>query len=261
MTYLRPTDIITGMASLAVVSDIHGNIVALRAVIDDLRRRGIETVIDLGDDASGPLWPLETTRELMSLGWIHAAGNHDRIIAGARLEKMKPSDAYAYRELGRAERKWLGSHPRFARLEALAVGFHGCPENDEGYLVEIADAGRVRPADPATVLHRLGALRSPIVLCGHTHLQRCIALPGGGLVVNPGSVGLPAYAETDQDPHVVESGSPHARYAILSDEGSRGRWDVEFILLDYDWDSAADKASSEGRPDWEAALRTGFMGV
>jgi len=245
------------MSGFAAVSDIHGNILALRAVEADIRRRGISEVINLGDDASGPLWPLETTRELMSLGWTHAAGNHDRLIAQAAPESLKPSDAYAFRHLGQAEREWLGSHPRLARFGETVIGFHGTPDDDEGYLVEIAEAGRVRMADSGTALERLGSLRAPLILCGHTHLQRCLALPGGGLVINPGSVGLPAYAETEGIPHVVESGSPHARYAILSDE--RGRWEIEFILVGYDWDAAADKARSEGRLDWEAALRTGFM--
>jgi predicted phosphodiesterase len=246
------------MAKFAVLSDIHGNILALRAAEEDLARRGIDVVIDLGDEASGPLWPLETTRELMERGWIHARGNHDRLIAQAPQESLGPSDSYARRQLGEAERAWLGNLEPIARAFDRAVGFHGTPDDDEGYLVEIAEAGRVRLASPETVLARLGPLRSPLILCGHTHLQRCVALPGGALVVNPGSVGLPGYSETGPNPHVVESGSPHARYAILS--GERGSWDIEFALVEYDWDAAADKARAEGRPDWERALRTGFLG-
>jgi predicted phosphodiesterase len=250
------------MAKFAAVSDIHGNVLALRAVEEDLARRGVEAVIDLGDDASGPLWPLETTRALMERGWVHARGNHDRLIAQASPESLGPSDAYARRRLGEAERAWLGSHQPVFRAEAgsafgCAVGFHGTPDDDEGYLVEIAEGGRVRIAGPESVLARLGSLRSPLVLCGHTHLQRCVSLPGGELVVNPGSVGLPGYSEKGDNPHIVESGSPHARYAILSDE--RGPWDIEFVLVEYDWDGAADKARAEGRPDWERALRTGYM--
>jgi predicted phosphodiesterase len=245
------------MANFAVVSDIHGNILALRAVDEDLARRGVSRVINLGDHASGPLWPRETTRALMARGWIHARGNHDRLIAEAEAGSLGPSDAYARRRLDEAERAWLGGLPPVVRTDGSVVGFHGAPGDDEGYLVEIAEGGRVRLAPPDAVLSRLGALRSPLILCGHTHLQRCVALPDGALVVNPGSVGLPGYAETGENPHVVESGSPHARYAILSDE--RGRWDIEFILVEYDWDRAADKARAEARPEWESALRTGFM--
>jgi diadenosine tetraphosphatase ApaH/serine/threonine PP2A family protein phosphatase len=245
------------MSSFAVVSDIHGNILALRAILDDISRRKIKKVFDLGDDASGPLWPLETTRLLMKLGWTHASGNHDRLIATAPLESLKPSDAFASGRLGEHERLWLGNHPRLARAEDGIVGFHGRPDDDEGYLVELVENGRVRPAPPDIVASRLDTLRSPVILCGHTHLQRCIMLSNGSIVVNPGSVGLPAYAETENDPHVVESGSPHARYAIVSDD--HDSWSVEFILLGYEWNRAADKARAEGRGDWERALRTGFM--
>lgn len=245
------------MTRLAAVADIHGNILALRAVLDDIARRGIRTVIDLGDDASGPLWPLETTRELMGLGWIRARGNHDRSIAASDPGSLGPSDAFAFRCLGERERSWLGSAAPVARAGEGIVGLHGTPDDDEGYLVEIAEGGSVRPAAPATVLARLGPLRSPLILCGHTHLQRRVALPDGALVVNPGSVGLPAYADDGDDPHIVESGSPHARYGILSNEG--GRWEAEFVQIEYDWNRAADKARAEGRPDWETALRTGLM--
>jgi predicted phosphodiesterase len=245
------------MARIAAVSDIHGNILALRAVEEDLARRGVDAVIDLGDDASGPLWPLETTRELMRLGWIRARGNHDRSMAESDPGSMGPSDAFAFRALGERELRWLGGAAPAARAGEGVVGFHGTPDDDEGYLVEIAEGGRVRPASPEVALERLGSLRSPLVLCGHTHLQRRLDLPDGGLVVNPGSVGLPAYADDGDNPHVVESGTPHARYAILSGEG--GGWSVEFIRIEYDWNRAADKARSEGRPDWAGALRTGFM--
>jgi predicted phosphodiesterase len=245
------------MTRLAAVADIHGNILALRAVLDDMARRGLRTVIDLGDDASGPLWPLETTHELMELGWIRARGNHDRTIAASDSGSLGPSDAFALRALGERERSWIGSSAPITRANEGIVGFHGTPDDDEGYLVEIAEGGRVREADPGTVLARLGSLRSPLILCGHTHLQRRVALPDGTLVVNPGSVGLPAYADDGDNPHIVESGSPYARYAILSNES--GRWEVEFVQVEYDWNRAADKARAEGRPDWETALRTGFM--
>jgi len=245
------------MATYAVVSDIHGNILALRAVVADMARRVASKVINLGDNASGPLWPLETTRALMELDWIHARGNHDRLISEGDLERLKPSDTYAYRHLGEAERAWLGNLQPVSRAGDGIAAFHGLPEDDEGYLVETVEAGRTRLSSPREVRDRLGALRAGIALCGHTHLQRCVRLGDGALVINPGSVGLPAYAEREENPHVVESGSPHARYAIVSSDG--GSWMVDFILVEYDWDEAADKARAEGRLDWERALRSGFM--
>jgi hypothetical protein len=75
------------------------------------------------------------------------------------------------------------------------------------------------------------------------------------MIVNPGSVGLPAYADDHPVPHKVETGSPHARYAIV--ERSAGTWQATPIALCYDWAAAARTAKERGRADWATALRTG----
>lgn len=86
-------------------------------------------------------------------------------------------------------------------------------------------------------------------------MQRLVTLENGTMIVNPGSVGLPAYDDTLPCPHRVESGSPHARYAILSDEDDG--WAADLLCVDYDWEQAARDADANGRPDWSRALRTG----
>ena len=83
--------------------------------------------------------------------------------------------------------------------------------------------GRTRLAAPTEIEARLGGTRSPVMLCGHTHIPRVVQLPAGALVVNPGSVGLPAYDDVFPEYHVVETGSPHARYALLEKEPAPGR--------------------------------------
>jgi hypothetical protein len=80
-------------------------------------------------------------------------------------------------------------------------------------------------------------------------------MPDGMLLVNPGSVGLPAYADESPHPHAMEAGSPHARYAIVTRSGSN--WHVEHHAVVYDWNAAAELASRNHRPDWAAWLRTG----
>lgn len=74
-------------------------------------------------------------------------------------------------------------------------------------------------------------------LCGHTHIPRSLELRSEALMVNPGCVGLQAY---DDVPflHKMESGSPHARYAIL--EKHNGKWSVELRKVSYNWDEAAE---------------------
>jgi hypothetical protein len=77
-------------------------------------------------------------------------------------------------------------------------------------------------------------------------------------MVNPGSVGCPAYADPTPPAHVSETGSPHARYALLTREA--GRWRADLVAIEYDWDRASARASENGRPDWARAVATGYVG-
>ena len=73
--------------------------------------------------------------------------------------------------------------------------FHGTPGRDNVYLLESVQAGgAVVQASAEAITARLGAVRQTLLLCGHTHIPRVVAA-GGKLIVNPGSVGLQAYAD------------------------------------------------------------------
>jgi diadenosine tetraphosphatase ApaH/serine/threonine PP2A family protein phosphatase len=95
----------------------------------------------------------------------------------------------------------------------------------------------------------------PVVVCGHSHVPRVVALSDGRLVVNPGSVGIPAYTDDLPYPHVMEAGSPHARYALLRKEAAG--WTVELVGVPYAWDEAARVARSNGRDDRAIRIATG----
>ncbi|MEU4424880.1 metallophosphoesterase family protein [Actinoplanes sp. NPDC024001] len=106
------------------------------------------------------------------------------------------------------------------------------------------------------VVQRLGDVSGyRLVLCGHTHLAGSVRLPDGTLVVNPGSVGWPAYADEVPFAHRMEAGSPHARYAVVDDVS--GRWEVSMRSVAYPWERAARFAEGFGRADVAFALRTG----
>ncbi len=62
---------------IAAISDIHGNALALRAVLDDAKARGYDQMVQVGDALSGPLWPRETADILRGLDAAHVRGNHD----------------------------------------------------------------------------------------------------------------------------------------------------------------------------------------
>ena len=77
------------------------------------------------------------------------------------------------------------------------------------------------------------------------------------LVINPGSVGLPAYDDSHPHPHVIENGAPHARYAVL--EKTAQGWQVDLRAVPYDYLAQATAAARNGREDWAHALATGFV--
>jgi hypothetical protein len=87
-------------------------------------------------------------------------------------------------------------------------------------------------------------------------MPRSVRLDDGRLIVNPGSVGMPAYEENRPYAHKMETGSPHARYSIV--EKRNGKWTAEFFAILYDWEKAATVAEKRERPDWARALRTGL---
>lgn len=107
------------------------------------------------------------------------------------------------------------------------------------------------------MIERLGehAGRFELFLCGHSHIAQTRRLPDGSLVVNPGSVGWPAFADDAPYPHVIESGRPHARYAVLERSGQG--WTVQQAAVEYDFEAAASLAECHARPDIARALRTG----
>src|SRR5262245_49768605 len=124
------------LSRFAAVADIHGNLPALETVIEDLARRGIDTVVNLGDHVSGPLWPRETAQALMQLGWTHIAGNCDRLVTQCEASKLGPSDRFAAERLEAEEMAWLRALPPTATPSSGVFLCHGTPDDDSTYLLE-----------------------------------------------------------------------------------------------------------------------------
>ncbi|MGW8393664.1 metallophosphoesterase family protein [Pseudoduganella sp. HUAS MS19] len=243
---------------IAVMSDIHGNLWALDAVLADIARRNADVTVNLGDILSGPLLPAETAGRLMALGLPTIRGNHERQVLEHDPARMGASDLWAHRHIAPAQRDWIASLPASMRLQDDVLMVHGTPGSDLVYWMETVDPAGQRAATYAEVLERAGDAQASLILCGHTHVPRSVLLDDGRLIVNPGSVGLQAYDDDLPYPHKAENGTPHARYAIV--ERTAGGWAVEQYAVAYDWDAAAEVAQRHGRPEWAFALRTGRMG-
>lgn len=241
---------------IAVIADAHGNLRALEAVRSDIRRHSPDVVVNLGDHLSGPLQAAATADLLMESGYIQIRGNHDRQLLDRPPEKMGPSDRAAFGHLTTRHKTWLASLPATQMLGERILLCHGTPSDDLEYLLEEIHQKEAHVASPERIRRRLGATKVAVVLCGHSHIPRIVSAEGGVTAVNPGSVGLPAYDDTEPSLHYMETGSPHARYAILDEEA--GAFRVHFVAVEYDWEAASREAAAEHRPDWACALRTGY---
>jgi len=199
----------------AAIADVHGNYLALEAVIADIRAQGIDEIVDLGDMASGPLDARRTMDILMALDAVHIRGNHDR---------------------------WLID----------------TPADDNTYWLEtILSDGTVRMSPIEAIEPAAARITQSLILCAHTHIARAVRLGDGRLIVNPGSVGSPGYRDIHPSPHVVEAGTPDARYAIL--EWVDDAWRVTFRHVPYDHDTMAALARRNGHPELASALATGWI--
>jgi predicted phosphodiesterase len=246
----------TRLDKIAALSDIHGNIWALDAVLQDIENRNIKNVVSLGDSLYGPLAPLATARRLIELGILSVLGNEDKIISSPpRGTIASPTLEYVIRNLPIHVLDWLRGLPVTCIVEGELFLCHGTPQSDRTYLLEEVSPHGVSLRTSERILEELAAIEQPVVLCGHSHVERIVYLPNGQLVINAGSVGLPAYEDDLPFPHKMETGAPHARYVILS-KGS-GNWTIECVAVPYDWKNAVAAAQENGRPDWAKWLASG----
>ena len=240
---------------LAILSDIHGNLRALEIVLADLATRGVDATVNLGDCVTSPLWPRETLELLDTLALPTVRGNHDRWVAQLPRVQMSQTIASTCDALSAEQRRSLGLLPATLQLDNDVFAVHGTPDSDVDYLLEEAVEGRLSLVTAATLGQRLGEDRhESLILCGHSHNQHTAHAPGNRLIINPGSVGCPRYAD-NENPFRAESSTPHARYAIATRRS--GRWSVELFALDYDWDAVAERAIANGRRDWAEAFLAG----
>jgi putative phosphoesterase len=240
-------------AMIGILADIHGNAWALEAVLADAKRRGIEKFVDLGDVLYGPLAPRRTYELLRAVNLVAAVkGNQDRFVVSGAAGNATLDWVRA--DLGSEPVAWLDALPATAIYGEWLL-CHGSPLSDMEYLLEdVCEAGRPLVRADADIVKRLAGVENALVLCGHTHVPRLVMLSNGRQqVLNPGSVGLPAYDDESPVPHLMETYSPHASYAVW-DDGV-----VSFHRVPYDWEAAAAKAKELGREDWARGIAAGRM--
>lgn len=265
---------------LAILADIHGNLVALKAVLADLEARGgADHLIVLGDLVGGPR-PTEVIQTLIAHDAICIRGNrgdymldygqHERQAPGTyRTGKQWAFLRHCYALLDDASLAYLGALPAqrrlaFPPLPPIRV-VHGSPNGVSDILWPQHDAAihavylrhgiRRVESDPAKLGRVMAALDEPILVCGHTHIPWCErrgmprckrqATPrcrrhDDWLAVNPGSAG-----QSIND-------DPRAHYALIesvpgaSAPGDVGDVRLEMLAIDYDIEAACDDFVTTG---------------
>lgn len=242
---------------LAVISDIHSNVYALEAVLDDISKRGADCIINLGDTLYGPMAPKATYDLLVSHDIISICGNQDRMLFQVASDEYVANSTlrFVLNDLGDTPVEWLKTLPFDYQISNDIYACHGSPTNDLTYLLEDVSSGIVRVRADDEIVRMLSGQDSSVILCGHTHIPRVVELSSGQLVVNAGSVGLPAYTDDQPVVHSMETFSSHASYAIL--EASYAGWNVQQVKVAYEVQDAVAAAVKQGRFDWVHYLATG----
>jgi diadenosine tetraphosphatase ApaH/serine/threonine PP2A family protein phosphatase len=203
------------MAPLAIIYDVHGNLPALEAVLDDARAADAQRFLLGGDYALfGPFQAesIAALRALEQATWIR--GNVDR---WAAIQDVPDDDvllraiADCRETLGARLADELGELPEQVVIDGTRY-CHASPMSDmRSFLPEPGDDDE----------EMLASASEPRVVFGHTHLQFRRSGPGGVELLNPGSVGLPL------------DGDARSAYALAHDDGS-----IEHRRVDYDRDAA-----------------------
>ena len=178
-----------------MITDIHGNLPALDAVLEEIKSAGVERLIVGGDVLPGPM-PHETIARLLALDvpvqFIH--GNGDRVVR-AQMNGQEPTEVpepfrdiirWTAAQLSREDEQLLASWPLTLRVQVQGLGdvfvCHATPRNDLEIFTRLTPEERLLPV--------FAGVDAPLVVCGHTHMQFDRKV-GATRVVNAGSVGMP----------------------------------------------------------------------
>jgi predicted phosphodiesterase len=217
---------------VAIVSDIHGNCLALDAVLADLDRRPVDRLVCLGDAIQGGAQPAETVARLRALGCPVVMGNADAwLLTGeetgaesAPTAAMLATREWSLGQLSEADRAFIAAFPPTVEV-SLPDGhrllcFHGSPASFDDVIL---------PGTPEAEFRRFLAPHAPALLTGgHTHMQQLRRLDDT-LYFNPGSVGFAYQHGQSRDDFRAD---PWAEYAILAAED--GALGVEFRCVPID---------------------------
>ena len=246
------------MTRIAVLSDIHGNSVALEAVQKELKREKPDFVLVAGDlvlNGPDPNGAIDALRALESDGGFIVSGNTDIAVAdfdyGAAFpqyqdgvpEAITAAAEWAHDELGDDQLEWLRRLPAERRMradgDALVLVVHASPGSQTRGFDQALDAN--------VIFERAAATDARVICVGHTHLPEVRDL-GWKVIVNGGSAGY------------VFDGDPTASWAMVTVDGAEVS--AQIRRTEFDVLSVANAISARGLPGdvyRAATVRTGKL--
>ena len=224
---------------IALLSDVHGNLPALEAVLDDVAADAADGLWYCGDFLGYAPFPNEVVQKLREANAVSIIGNYDlKVLAFAQKQESwkgkKTPEKYVafqwnYEHLSQETRAYLESLPQERRLDAdglTALLVHGSPDSVEEHLGSQTPEQRFEE-----LAEKAGA---DLIACGHSH-EAFVKRVKQMWFVNPGSVGRP------------EGGDWRASYALLDLAG--GDLKVEHRRVEYDIDRVVRAVQAAGLPD------------
>src|SRR5690606_18662803 len=118
---------------VAVISDVHGNALALEAVLADIARHDVEKILNLGDHFAGPIAPRRTMDILAGLDMVAITGNTDRYLMEGDHGDLDESDSWIVEQVRGEPMAWLRTLPATAVYGDAIFLSHGSPKSDETY--------------------------------------------------------------------------------------------------------------------------------
>ena len=241
---------------IAALSDIHGNLLALEAVLEDVGRRGVDLTVNLGDILSGALLPGETAQRLMALALPTISGNHERQVLcrlrGAHGGFRSPCP----RGCG-PQRAWIAALPPMLRP------WRACSCATQRRTTMSIAISRIwwrgscgRPPVRSIEERSLGCDAS-LILCGHSHIPQ--GDPSWHRPTRGESGERRPPGVRRQRSRTASGGNRIAACPLCHPRKHPRGWKAELAAVPYDWDEAAKLAPHNGREDWARALATGFV--
>jgi putative phosphoesterase len=233
---------------IAVISDIHSNIYALEAVVNNAKSKNVDLIVCLGDLVGYSTFPNEVIDLIRSERIPTIMGNYDDAVGYERLicgcDYPDPKDAenasislnWTIDNTTEENKKFLRElpHEMTFKFEGKTIRFvHGSPRLINEYLKENS-----KEAEEV-----MGALEEDILVCGHTH-KPYFKMYGNKMLINSGSVGKP------------KTGNPNANYIIMDISSEEVK--VDIVEVSYDFEKTARAIEDNGLPkDFAEIIRTG----